>query len=411
MASKHKFENPQLTLNTDTGPVSLFKQWLFENYTIKVNTLDVDDVYLEPSELNPQHYDYAVTENDIYLHALEDGLKVTRSLISSLIASPNQTIHYNPIKDYLESRKKKFKGDSQIDLLISSLEMADTEDKARKKEIIKKWFVAMAATVLGQRPNDVALGIVSDRAGIGKTTFFNEIIPLSLRKYTQTILKRNNNQLPEYSFANKLLLTFDELAALTSTTESQFKELISATTITGRVPGTRRNALYPRIASACFTSNKTSEQGGFIRSNDPGILRRLAVIEVEAIKDYREDFDVDGLWSEVMMLYEGGYDYVWNQEDFAYLSSDNKKYIISTNAMRVVRSNLTLPTKSDEVVYMTSRDLLLALKKKKKIASSMTNVDEITLGQALSTLGFKRTIKRLKGIGPRYCYEIKKGEI
>lgn len=411
MSKEHKLADIQTTLPFERGAVSLFKQWLYENYKVRVNSLDIEDVYLEATDANPQKYEFAVTENDIYLHALEDGLKVSRSLINSIIASPNHSEHYNPITEYLEERKGKYQGTSQLDYLINCLHMGIDEDKEKKAYIIKKWFVATAACALGKKANDVALGIISDRAGIGKTTFFTEIIPAPLRKYIQTVLKRSSNQLPESLFANKLLLNFDELAALNNTTESQFKELMSAETIISRVPGTRRSTQSKRIASVCFTSNKTTEQGGFIRSNDPGILRRLAIVEVDSIEDYRITLDVDMLWSEVVTLLMGGYDYIWNRDDFEYLTLNNKKYIVSTNAMRVVRQHLSVPTKADKLTYMTSRDLMAIMRKKHWIPSSMTNVDEISVGQALSSLGFRRVIKRLPGVGPRYCYEIRAADI
>lgn len=63
----------------------------------------------------------------------------------------------------------------------------------------------------------------------------------------------------------------------------------------------------PRGASVCFTSNKNHRMGGFIRIPDSGMLRRLAVIEVDAIDDYRQRLDVDQLWAEAVMLLEGGF--------------------------------------------------------------------------------------------------------
>ncbi|MGF2565488.1 VapE domain-containing protein, partial [Ralstonia pseudosolanacearum] len=102
------------------------------------------------------------------------------------------------------------------------------KDAKKMAYIIRKWLMATAACVLGKRANDVALGIISDRAGIGKTTFFEELIPLSLRKYTGTVIKNNNNTLPVQYFSNKILLNFDELSAITANTENQFKQLMSS---------------------------------------------------------------------------------------------------------------------------------------------------------------------------------------
>lgn len=403
----HKLERLELSVSKTKGAVSLFKDWLFENYKLRVNSLDPDDIYLEPTEDNPINYEYDVTEGDIYLHALEDGLSANKGLINSIIQSPNHSEHFNPIIEYLDSLKGKYKGRSQIDYLCSCLKLGDKSLEKRTAYIVRKWLMAVAACVMGKRANDVALGIISDRAGIGKTTFFEELIPLHLRKYITTVLKNSNNTLPVQYFSNKILLNFDELSAITSVTENQFKQLLSSENVVVNVPGSRRSKQVQRIASVCFTSNKTEEQGGFIRSSDPGMLRRLAVVEVESIDDYREALNQDMLWAEVVMMLEGGFDYEWNQDDFKYFVNTNKKYIITTNAMRLVRMYYMVPSSTDHVRYMTSRDVLLELKKMKRIPSNMSNVDEITLGQALSSAGFKRVIKRIDGVGPRYCYMMK----
>lgn len=403
----HQLDKVELKIDRKKGAVTLFKEWLQENYVLKVNMLDPDDVYLEPTDINPMKYEYDVTEGDIYLHALEDGLSINKGLINAIIQSPNHSTHFNPITDYLNSLKGKYKGVSQIDYMAKCLHSPDKQLSEKNGYIFAKWLVAMAACAMGMRPNDVALGIISDRAGIGKTTFFEEIIPPSLRRYTQTVLKNNTNQLPTAVFSNKVLLNFDELSAITMGTENQFKQLMSSSSVTVNIPGTRRNKLAQRVASVCFTSNKTSEQGGFIKNSDPGMLRRLAVIEVDAIDDYREELDHDQLWAEIITLLEGGYDYTWNQKDYSYFSEQNKKYIITTNAMRLVRMYYQLPTKNDKVRYMSSRDILLELKNLKRIPSNMTNVDEVTIGQALSSLGFVRKVVRIPDVGPRYCYIMK----
>lgn len=400
----HQLDRVELKVDRRKGAVTLFKDWLKENYVLKVNMLDPDDIYLVPTELNPNKYEYDVTEGDIYLHAIEDGLQISKSLITTIIQSPNHSTHYNPIAEYIESLKGKYQGPSQIDYLASCLHASDKESAEKYKYLFRKWLVAMAACALGRRPNDVALGIISDRAGIGKTTFFDEIIPPLLRRYTGTVLKNSSQQLPTQLFSNKLLLNFDELSAVTLATENQFKQLISSTNVLVNIPGTRRNKPSQRVASVCFTSNKTMEQGGFIKSSDPGMLRRLAVIEVDAIEDYRDTLNHDQLWAEIVTLLEGGYEYDWNQADYKYFSDVNRKYIITTNAMRLIRMYYQVPGKSDKVRYLSSRDVLLELKNKKRIPSNMSNVDEVTIGQALSSMGFVRKVVRVPDVGPRYCY-------
>ena len=403
----HQLDRVELKVDTRKGAVTLFKEWLKENYVLKVNMLDPDDIYLVPTEINPMKYEYEVTEGDIYLHALEDGLSISKGLITTIIQSPNHSYHFNPIAEYLDSLKGSYNGPSQIDYLANCLQFSNQLEKEKNAYIIRKWLVAMAACVLGKRPNDVALGIISDRAGIGKTTFFDEIIPPAMRRYTGTVLKNSSNQLPTALFSSKMLLNFDELSAVTLATENQFKQLISSSTVSVNIPGTRRNKPSQRIASICFTSNKTSEQGGFIKSSDPGMLRRLAVIEVDTIDDYRDSLEHDQLWAEIVTLLEGGFNYEWDQSDYKYFSDTNRKYIITTNAMRLVRMYYQVPTKNDKIRYLSSRDVLLELKNKKRIPSNMSNVDEVTIGQALSSMGFTRKVVRIPDVGPRYCYLMK----
>ena len=393
------------------GSISLFKQWLTENYKIKVNSLDTSDISIETTDINPIQYNFDINESDIYLHALEDGLKISRTIIGNILYSPNQITHYNPIVDYFEGLKGKYKGPSQIDYMFNCLQLKETEDIEQCRYLFRKWIYATAACVLGKRSNDVALGIVSEQAGIGKTTFFYELLPDHMKQYSLVVQKRNNPLIDTEIFSNKVILNFDEFAAITPANENQFKQLVSSETISTKAPMSRRNRLVPRIASVCFTSNKTAEQGGFLRNNDSGMLRRLAIISVNSITDYRELLNANELWAEAVAAVEGGLDYIWNQEDYERFIKLNKKYVISTNAMKLIQMYYCGPEVALGTRLMSSTDLLLELKHDKRIPSHMTNVDAVSIGQALSTLGYTRKMIRVPEVGPRYMYNIKKKDI
>lgn len=414
MATKKKIEEiKKITLSdlpekTTSGQISLFKAWLKDNYKIKVNTLDVNDISIQATENNPIQYQYDINESDIYLHAVEDGLKISRAIISNILFSPNQIEHYNPIKDYFSGLKGKYKGPSQIDYLFSCLNIKKDEDEEKCRYLFRKWIYAAAACVLGKRINDVALGLVSENAGIGKTTIFYEILPVEMRQYSAIVQKRSNPLLDNEQFSNRILLNFDELSAVTPSNENQFKQLISSETVTVHQPSSRRNKTAERIASVCFTSNKTKEQGGFIRGNDSGMLRRLAIIAIDSITDYRETLDAQELWAEAVTAIEGGIDYAWNKEDYEYLIQHNKAYIISTNAMKLIQLYYEKPSAVSEADYKTATEIWTELKADKRIPSHITNVDPVSIGQALSALGYERKMKRYPEIGPRYVYCINK---
>ena len=387
------------------GRVSMAKSWLSENYSIKVNLLDPSRVYLEASPECPIKYDFPVTEADIYLHAQEDEIPMSMSMLRTLLQSPNQITPFNPITEYFEGLKGKYTGPSQIDLLARSLHVSGGDDGGRAAKLLRKWLTATVACALGYRQNDVALGLVSAEAGIGKTTFFEELVPPCLKEYYQCVLKGDTSFLPTRGFATRLLLNFDEMAAVTAANEDQFKQLLSSTEVNTRLRGNYRVETVPRVASVCFTSNKTGSMGGFIRTVDKGMLRRLAVIEVDAIDDYRGDLDVDQLWAEAVLLLNNE-DYAWTQEEYKQFTSENLQYIETTNAMRLMKLYYRRPEGNDRPVFMTAGDIMMQLKEKRKITSSLQRIDEVSIGQALTALGYKRRVQRVADKGPRWGYDV-----
>jgi predicted P-loop ATPase len=408
-----KTERKQLAATASNQPRSrldVVKEWLNANYVVRVNLLDRSKVSLCPAPGCPIKYVQPVTEEDILLHAYADELPIPRSILKMLLASPNQMASFNPVRDYLERMRGTYHGPSQIDLLCAALhipeEQGGREGLKRAHHLLRKWLVATAACALGIRQNDVALGLVGEQAGIGKTTFFENLVPPCLKEYYQ-VAQRDDRLFPMHSsFAQRLLLNFDEFAALSKGNEQVFKLLMSASEIDVRRPGSRYVESVPRVASCCFTSNKTRRNGGFISRPDAGLLRRLAVIEVEAIDDYREEFDVDQLWAEVIMHLDGGFCPVWSQQEYQQFVDENRQYVEESNALRLLRLYYRMPDAENPGDFMTAMEIVLQLKEKRKLSSATQHVNEVTVGQALSVLGYRPCSGRTSDGNPRYGYYI-----
>lgn len=384
------------------------KDWLNANYLVRVNLLDRTKVSLSPTPECSFHYEFGVTENDILLHAFADEIKVTDKQLRMLLSSPNHMESFNPICDYLESLRGKYNGPSQIDLLCASLRLVqdDKASKERAGRLLRKWLVATAACAMGIHQNDVALGLVGEKAGIGKTTFFELLIPACLKEYYQVAQKDERLFSMPNSFTQRLLLNFDEFAAISKRNEEDFKLYMSASVIEIKRPGSRYAEKVPRVASCCFTSNKNQRMGGFISKPDAGLLRRLAVIEVDAIDDYRKQLNVDQLWAEAMMMIDGGFDPVWSQKEYQEFVMENRQYVVESNALRLLRLYYKMPEATGEGVFMTASMIVEELKNKRKLSSQAQQVNEVTVGQALVTMGFKSVSKRTAEGKPRYGYYV-----
>ncbi len=390
--------------------LEIAKDWLRDNYVVRVNLLDLSKVSLSPTAECTFHYEHPVSEDDIVLHAYAEELQIPRNLLKMLLTSQNHMESYNPVVEYLESRRGKYKGPSQIDLLCSSLRLSQGKDGKESVErasyLVRKWLVATAACALGIRQNDVALGLVGEKAGIGKTTFFEEMVPSCLKEYYQ-VAQKDERLFPFHiCFAQRFLLNFDEFAAITNANEQVFKLLMSAKEVSIKRPGSRFTETVPRVASCCFTSNKNHRTGGFIRRPDNGMLRRLAIIEVDSIDDYRSKFNVDQLWAEVMMNLDGGMNPEWTQDEYKQFVKENMQYVIESNALRLIKLYYRMPSEDEEASFMTAMEIVLQLKERKKLSSAAQQVNEVTVGQALSVLGFRSRSSRDGNGKPHYGYDI-----
>lgn len=409
MATEKRALERTATTTRTAGKVEAIKEWLDENYEIRLNVFDPTKSYIESKV---KEYNSAVRENDIYLHMIDDGMACSKSLLKTIMSSPNQMTPYNPILEYFDGLANKWKGSSMIDTWCSYMIAHDFGDKEnnyytkRLKYYVKKWLVATVACAYGKHPNDVALGFVNAQGGIGKTSLINSIIPECLSEYY--IISSNDEKLFKMteSYVTKLIINYDEFVGINKSTENIFKNNMSRTTLDMKMQGDSFTSRVQRIASCAFTSNKTQEMGGFLFNSDSGLLRRLAAIEIDAIGDYRDILDVDQLWAEAVTLYNGDFEYIFNRDDFEEFQKYNSRYVIESTAYKLVKEFYRKPSADEEYDFRPAIDILRDLKAARKINSSMSRVDEVTLGQALKALGYERIGKKIPGMGSRYGYKV-----
>jgi len=399
-----------IDVSRPSNKIDGIKQWLKENYVIKLNTFDHDKSYIDATADNPIKYEYSITENDIFLHMIDDGVNCSKSLLKALLSSPNQIESYNPISEYLDRLKGEYRGLSQIEIICKKIKAhefgkSENECQERFEYIFKKWLVACIACIKGVKPNDVSLGLVNAQGGIGKTTFFENLVPGELKEYYTISSKDEKLFKMTESFTKKFIINFDEFVGISKSTENEFKNNMSRSTLDIKMSGDIFTQRVNRIANSVFTSNKTHGQGGFIFTNDNGLLRRLATVEIDAMDLFTTKIDVDQLWAEALMMYEGGFDFRWNQKDFHDFTEYNKRYIIETNAFRLIKEHYRQPEPNEESMFMMPIQIFRDMRDKKLIKSGWTKVDEVTIGQALTLQGFNRHMKRIDNI-PRYGYDV-----
>ncbi len=388
--------------------VAEVKEFLNEHYDIRVNEFDPSKSDIKPKT---RKFENPVTFDDISLHLIEQGIAVSDNILRKILRSPNQIKTYNPIKEYFESLKGKYQGVSHIDLLMSHLRMREFPGKKkdyyqhRMYRYMKKWFVATTACALGLHPNDVAMGLVHADEGIGKTFFFKFIVPPSLQNLIADPNEDGKFNLQE-SFARNFLVYFDELVGLTRRNTEEFKKVMSADEIDVYFPREPYPVRRNRIASGCFSSNKTPEKGGFLSSSMG--YRRWLIFELESInQDFSKKVNVDQLWAEALLLIEQDFDYKWTINDWTEFRDHNKMYMEETTSMKYIKMYFEHPQNGEGTWLQPKEIFNLLVATRKLTKEDQSKVSDVKIGEALSALSFTH-----KGVrrpdGTRRCYYVKK---
>ncbi|WP_299576648.1 VapE domain-containing protein [uncultured Sunxiuqinia sp.] len=399
-----KFTETKIPSN-GSNRVSLVKEFLNTNYDIKINIFDNTKVMIASKS---REYDQEISIEDISLHMLEEGITGADSILKKILTSPNQTVPYNPIKEYFQSLEGTYGGESHIDLLCTFLKARDFGDKEEEnyyqKRLVytfRKWLVATVACAMGEKANDAMFVVVNSDTGIGKSGLLEYLVPDLLKSYYTKSVK--DMSYPDM-FTTNLLIQFDEMVGLTRSTAEEFKNILSSLYIN---VSKRFTSTKQRYASACGTTNKDAEHGGFIHPDMS--LRRFAVNHIDEIdwEGYTKVIDVDQIWAEAYMLLSQNFEYTWNKKDFTEFEDYNSRFLIQTSSFRILKEWYRAPEPGEEDMaeFKQPVEILRDLKKARKVNASMTSITDVNIGIALRQLMFVRYAKKVKGQS-RYGYDV-----
>jgi predicted P-loop ATPase len=349
--------------------VENIKMWIRQNYSIRRN------IVTRKLECNGKILD-EIDLNSMYLSCLQIFDKASFELFMRILLS-NNTEHYNPFKDFLSSGK--WDGHCRIDQLAKCIN-SNTGDAEFRELVVRKWVVGIIHSMMGFK-SELNFILVGGK-NTGKTEFFRQLFPLSLRRYfAESQLNRGKDD--EILMCEKLAIFNDEYGGKNKSDERNEKRLMASDEFTLREPYGKSNVTLKRIASLCGTCNEKDVL------DDPTGNRRILVLESAGKFDFElyNSLDKDQVFFEAYDLWKDGERPHLEDVDIACLESVTDGEYSKVSFEEEMIQMWYLPAdQADEFHTTTQIKNYLELHTRDKI-----NINK--LGSRLRKLGYERTKK------------------
>lgn len=352
----------------------------------------------------PQHYDFRrniitndveysikdknlfipVEENTLFIEISKASKKVSMSDIVIFLGS-KEIPEYDPFKTYFKKIALKWDEKKHGDYISKFSSYVSAKNQIRFDLQFKKWLVrTVVCALVPEYFNKQAFILVQEKQNSGKTSFTRFMVPKELEKYCIENIALDKDSL--IALCQNLIGILDELATLSKFEINSLKSTISKASVNIRHPYDRRAKLTPRRISFIGSTNRSE-----FLSDETGNVRWLC-FEIDNINwKYKEDIDIDILWSQAYSLYLNGFKYEMTAEEVADNERANEQFQMVSTEMELIQKYYSPGTKDQDDQFYTPTEFLLYLTDK---VEGKLKLNAISLGKALKILGYEKQQKK-----------------
>ncbi|MBP1644928.1 MAG: virulence-associated e family protein [Bacteroidetes bacterium] len=251
-------------------------------------------------------------DNSIFLHLknLISDRPVNKQDVDILFTS--EVEEYNDIHQYFQSISWDKSEKDYILELANTVQCIDQEYWIKE---FRNWLVLMVGTMLNTE-EDISNGttIVNStiltfigKGGIGKTYWFNKLLPPVLRKYLKNGLTDIRHKDANIALSRYALIKIDEIDTLSKQEKEKLAKMVTDYSIEERLAYERYDSKLVRIASFCATTNNDDFLLSGAQSN-----RRYSIHVVKSL-NAEHGIDLDKVFAQAYYLFTTG-QYVNSQE-------------------------------------------------------------------------------------------------
>lgn len=391
---------------------SKIKQFIQESYEFRYNEVrlvsEFRERYMIEDSENETYKESEFTEvesrdeNELYSTLKELGYRATKTDLTAIIESRSVAPNFNPFKSYFGSLPS---WNGEIDYfakLASYLTFESDSEKERFIRHLTKQFVRMVKQVLIKGYFNKQCFSISGNQNDGKTSLIRWFVPeyfeeipkfIGTKYYTENLNPLSKDDL--IALSQCFICNYDELATLSKQEIGILKNFFVKATINARHPYDRKPKDCKRNASFFGTTNEKQ-----YLIDHTGSVRWLCFVIKKIDFVYSKEMNINQLYSQAYTLYKQGFDCELSKAEEKENEEINRRFLIDTDAMNFIKRYFEPANEQQHHEFFNATDIseYLQVKVNRKIASE-------TIGKAMSSLGYERASKRVKG-EPQWGYFI-----
>jgi predicted P-loop ATPase len=271
-------------------------------------------------------------------------------------------------------------------------------EQERFNEHFKKMIVRTVACALGKNFNKQAF-IFMGKQSNGKTTFCRWLCPHTLQNYYTENMGTDKDA--HITLCENFIINLDELANFHKTEINSFKSMLSKHAVKIRHPYERKASKKLRRASFVGSTNRDE-----FLTDETGSVRWLCFTVENFDFKYKDDIDINEVWSQGYQLFLKGFDYQLTQAEIEENEKINSSHQVNTIELELLQKYFLPAKKGEPKSYpATATEIILMLRNQIGIKENLTPA---SIGKALALLGFEKISQRIEGVKhPRKMYYVK----
>ena len=372
-AEEIKDENDDSVYSDEKMP----KVTLLKNYLNRTKDLRFNEVAfkVEISKKGKNQFEKLKFEN-LYIEILEKSkLNGIREMLESLLNS-DFIPRYNPIKSYLISLREW--DETQPDYISQLSNYIKAKNEYWFKEQFKKMLVRTLACATGEVKFNKQCFTLVGKQNDGKTSFVRFLCPPQLKEHFKENLNLEHKD-SLFALARNFIINLDELASFSRKDLNMAKSYFTLGEFQEREHFGKWDESYTRIASFFASTNKSD-----FLTDETGSVRWL-IMEIEGINfNYRQEINIDLVWSQAYALLKNGFEYEITKEEIAYSEKNNKRFNQISYEMELIQQHFEVCNKEEFDLYASAA----VIKDELEVGTNRKLTFE-KIGKALKMLGFE----------------------